>query len=513
MSKDGWREVVDSGDQIPVAGAEAQKGPLEAGTSEPITRFDDAVRTYLLEIGRINFQDVDRGTELAMRFDNRIYQSKWEMSPLVFSCNSCLRAFLKEVRRVEKGQVPLEDFIPIYKGYSKKEERKRALEFIRKARIWTQELERLSRRFRDGMSERRWETLQSKNWDMRWVAVRISTSLGIHSNLLEKAVEHHRERLKAVEEMDREIQDCEQKIAVICEERRRIAMKGWMAKKKLEPRLREIEEELKEHPTKIAAIRRKVSEIEYDLGQPLEDVRQILESITYSEEAVQRVKREMVDFYMPLVISMAKSYANYGLEYSDLIREGSLGLMKAVDKFKWIWGYKFLTYAIWWISQAITRAIADQALTIRKLVQELGREPTPEEIAERLEMPADHVKSILKVAQESVSLDDPIGEDVDNNFGDFVENPTASSPALTPAANLLLKCHFEQVLATLTEIEAQVVRLRFGIGIENPFSLKEVGEKLKQSPEYIQQIEAKALHKLKYPRRSQRLREYAEGVG
>jgi len=523
-------EVVDSEEQVAAAKVEVKRRRREPGPPEPITRFDDPVRTYLREIGRVPLLDRDRETEIAMRID----ANKREVVRLVFSCNSCMKDFLEEVRRVEKGKIPLEDFIQIDLGgwsprYSGWRERQRALALIRKARRSTQELERLTRKSRDGLSERRLDVLQAKIAEKREEVATQMAALRLHPRLLDGAVVWLRKMVREADAHYEEIQGFEQEIAHVWEERGAIARKRASEQKKQAPRLRELESLRREHLARIGVAKRKIRLLETDAGRSVLEIRHILDTISEHEEAVQRAKREMVEANVRLVISTAKRYANRGLEFSDLIQEGNSGLMKAVDKFNYRKGYKFSTYATWWIRQAITRAIADQARTIRvpvhmidainrvvkasrKLVQELGREPSPEEIAERLEMASERVKAILKVAQEPISLDKPIGEDEDSHFGDFVEDPAASSPTRS-AAYLLLQDQIEQVLSTLTKREERVIRLRFGIGDGYPRTLEEVGVMFNVTRERVRQIEVKALRKLRHPSRSQKLRGYADGVG
>jgi len=523
-------EVVDSEEQVVAAKVEVKRRRREPGPPEPITRFDDPVRTYLREIGRVPLLDRDRETEIAMRID----ANKREVVRLVFSCNSCMKDFLEEVRRVEKGKIPLEDFIQIDLGgwsprYSGWRERQRALALIRKARRSTQELERLTRKSRDGLSERRLDVLQAKIAEKREEVATQMAALRLHPRLLDGAVVWLRKMVREADAYYEEIQGFEQEITHVWEERGAIARKRAPEQKKQAPRLRELESLRREHLARIGVAKRKIRLLETDAGRSVLEIRHILDTISEHEEAVQRAKREMVEANVRLVISTAKRYANRGLEFSDLIQEGNSGLMKAVDKFNYRKGYKFSTYATWWIRQAITRAIADQARTIRvpvhmidainrvvkasrKLVQELGREPSPEEIAERLEMASERVKAILKVAQEPISLDKPIGEDEDSHFGDFVEDPAASSPTRS-AAYLLLQDQIEQVLSTLTKREERVIRLRFGIGDGYPRTLEEVGVMFNVTRERVRQIEVKALRKLRHPSRSQKLRGYADGVG
>ena len=523
-------EVVDSEEQVVAAKVKVKRRRREPGPPEPITRFDDPVRTYLREIGRVPLLDRDRETEIAMRID----ANKREVVRLVFSCNSCMKDFLEEVRRVEKGKVPLEDFIQIDLGgwsprYSGWRERQRALTLIRKARRSAQELERLARKSRDGLSERRLDVFQAKIAEKREEVATQMAGLRLHPRLLDGAVVWLRKMVREADAHYEEIQGFEQEIAHVWEERGAIARKRAPEQKKQAPRLRELESLRREHLARIGVAKRKIRLLETDAGRSVLEIRHILDTISEHEEAVQRAKREMVEANVRLVISTAKRYANRGLEFSDLIQEGNSGLMKAVDKFNYRKGYKFSTYATWWIRQAITRAIADQARTIRvpvhmidainrvvkasrKLVQELGREPSPEEIAERLEMASERVKAILKVAQEPISLDKPIGEDEDSHFGDFVEDPAASSPTRS-AAYLLLQDQIEQVLSTLTKREERVIRLRFGIGDGYPRTLEEVGVMFNVTRERVRQIEVKALRKLRHPSRSQKLRGYADGVG
>ena len=279
----------------------------------------------------------------------------------------------------------------------------------------------------------------------------------------------------------------------------------------------------------IKLLRKQKTRIERELGEPVDFMKEHFRLIKSLEVKLNKNKKELVAANLRLVVSIAKKYTNRGLSFLDLIQEGNIGLMKAVDKFEYKRGYKFSTYATWWIRQAITRSIADQSRTIRipvhmtetinklirvsrVLVQENGKEPTPEEIAHRMRMPVDKVRGILKIAQEPISLQTPIGEEGDTHFGDFIEDKRAVSPANATAYSML-KEEMDDVLGTLTEREKKVLRLRFGIGDGYPRTLEEVGAIFKVTRERVRQIEAKALRKLRHPTRSRRLKNFlAMGV-
>lgn len=276
----------------------------------------------------------------------------------------------------------------------------------------------------------------------------------------------------------------------------------------------------------VLEIQGQIKEITDELGLSIPEIKEITRRISIGDTQSRRAKREMVEANLRLVISIAKKYTNRGLQFLDLIQEGNIGLMKAVDKFEYRRGYKFSTYATWWIRQAITRSIADQARTIRipvhmietinklnrvsrQMLQEMGREPTPEELGERLEMPEEKVRKVLKIAKEPISMETPIGDDEDSHLGDFIEDTTMELP-VEAATTQGLRDSTRNVLASLTPREAKVLAMRFGIDMNTDHTLEEVGKQFDVTRERIRQIEAKALRKLRHPSRSEHLRSFLD---
>ena len=342
------------------------------------------------------------------------------------------------------------------------------------------------------------------------VRLEIAQEIG-RLNLTERARQRLINSIRAVQkfvrEAEREIDSANEKLS----------------RKRIKP------EEERDLKRRILTARKKLLEIELEnFVSPIE-IKRSLQSIVIGEQQTGQAKRELVEANLRLVVSIAKKYTNRGLQFLDLIQEGNIGLMKAVDKFEWRRGYKFSTYATWWIRQAITRAIADQARTIRipvhmietinklirtsrSLVQELGREPTSEEIARKMDIPVSKVRKVLKIAQEPISLETPIGEEEDSHLGDFIEDKSILNPADAVVASNLREIT-DEVLATLTPREEKVIKMRFGLGTTgSEHTLEEVGQHFAVTRERIRQIEAKALRKLRHPSRSRKLKAFLDGA-
>jgi RNA polymerase primary sigma factor len=284
--------------------------------------------------------------------------------------------------------------------------------------------------------------------------------------------------------------------------------------------------ELVDYKDDIKAIQNKIKNLEKNIGMSAIELKDLASKMTKGETKIRRAKKDMIEANLRLVISIAKKYTNRGLQFLDLIQEGNIGLMKAVDKFEYRRGYKFSTYATWWIRQAITRSIADQARTIRipvhmietinklnrisrQMLQENGREPTPEELSVRMEMPEDKVRKVLKIAKEPISTETPIGDEDDTTLGDFIEDPLLDSPIDSATESNLIEAT-GGVLGSLTAREAKVLRMRFGIGMNTDHTLEEVGKQFDVTRERIRQIEAKALRKLRHPSRSGHLKGFLD---
>jgi len=537
-SKNG--EAVEDAEDVDTESEEENDKPIDL-TPGALSRTDDPVRLYLKEMGSVALLSREGEIEIA----KRIEEGKHDIASVIYSMPMtiefvlALRDQLKDgtidVREIvlvqEQEEEPEEDQQPVERDYE--ELRVKTLDALNTVRKVSLALKALV----DKGKQLGTDPVKQKKFKKQFDVVRQQVvdkieSVNLHGVLKDRMVQRVRDLNVQIRAAEREVVNCQRRIGMGGEAGAELLRKMCRSRPDLlavKRKTRMSEENLLEIKKTYQAARARVRQLETaEALVPAEDIKDVVKHLDVAEEKVKRGKAELVEANLRLVVSIAKKYTNRGLQFLDLIQEGNIGLMKAVDKFEYKRGYKFSTYATWWIRQAITRAIADQARTIRipvhmietinklirtsrHLVQKLGREPLPEEIAERMDLPLDKVRKILKIAREPISLETPIGEEEDSHLGDFIEDKKAVSP-LEAAIRYDLQRQINSALETLTPREEKVLRKRFGIGETTDHTLEEVGQDFEVTRERIRQIEAKALRKLRHPSRSKKLRSFIENL-
>ncbi len=526
---------VSNDDEDAAVEAEAALASVDA----EFGRTTDPVRMYMREMGTVELLTRQGEIEIAKRIEDGLNQVKYHMAHFPPTIEKLIEVY----EAVAAGDTRMQDFVvgfidpnapdeikaPVQKSDDDEEEEEEAVDTGPDPEEVAARMKVIKRLFKRSLTNlEKYGAKDKKTIKVQGNLADQLMELKLSPKLTDMLVRNLRDSVSVIRMQERQVMQ-------ICVRDAGMPRKDFLASfPKSETDLKWIDKHIRakrKHSSVLAKLKddvlraqRKLLAVETLTNLKIAEIKEINRQMSIGEAKARRAKKEMVEANLRLVISIAKKYTNRGLQFLDLIQEGNIGLMKAVDKFEYRRGYKFSTYATWWIRQAITRSIADQARTIRipvhmietinklnrisrQMLQEMGREPLPDELAERMEMPEDKVRKVLKIAKEPISMETPIGDDEDSHLGDFIEDQTVHSP-IDSATSEGLKETTHSVLAGLTPREAKVLRMRFGIDMNTDHTLEEVGKQFDVTRERIRQIEAKALRKLRHPTRSDQLRSF-----